>query len=270
MAGKIKRLQAEAEALQAEAKEFAAQAVAKEAEAAAKRAEAEKVSKDYVRKQCDAALAQLDAALPKKPRNAYFLFFADVSKSGVTNDLRTVDRNKKIVEMWANLGEQEKRKYKQQFEADSKRYNEWGSSEEGRRIRREREEVLRRAREASGGELAGALGALESSGAIVPFEPIQNDEAHESPAKHAAETSAVDTPVKLRRSVPARPPPAAGFALDEEVLEEAGKADMLAQLRNLAARPEVLALKKSSRELWQALQANGGMVNAAKRALVGA
>jgi hypothetical protein len=40
-------------------------------------------------------------------------------------------------------------------------------------------------------------------------------------------------------------------------------------LLNLAARPEIQALKKSSQELLEALQGNGGMVNAAKRALLG-
>ena len=57
-------------------------------------------------------------------------------------------------------------------------------------------------------------------------------------------------------------------AIDTDVLTEAGKVGLEAMLRNLAARAEVAATGKSSRELFDALKTSGGLVNAAKRALI--
>merc|ERR1712050_526343 len=56
--------------------------------------------------------------------------------------------------------------------------------------------------------------------------------------------------------------------IDADVLAEAAKLGLDGMLRNLAARPEVIACGKSSRDIFSALQASGGLVNAAKRALL--
>lgn len=56
-------------------------------------------------------------------------------------------------------------------------------------------------------------------------------------------------------------------AIDPDVLQESGKLGLEGMLRNLAGRPEVLASGKTSRQIFAALQASGGLVNVAKRAL---
>merc|ERR1712150_31151 len=95
--------------------------------------------------------------------------------------------------------------------------------------------------------------------------PVKRTKADETPGTQGCN----ETPAKQRRVSNVRaPPPTTDSEFDEKVLEEASRADMLAQLRNLAGRPDVLALGRSSQELLNALKANGGMVNAAKRALL--
>merc|ERR1712217_295917 len=67
---------------------------------------------------------------------------------------------------------------------------------------------------------------------------------------------------------PAKGKAANETTIDADVLAEASKLGLDGMLRNLAARPEVIACGKSSREIFSTLQASGGLVNAAKRALV--
>lgn len=84
-------------------------------------------------------------------------------------------------------------------------------------------------------------------------------------------TSPVASPIKHRsagRSSARSQVVAVSPAIEEEVLQEASGLSLSAQLINLAGRPEVQALKKSSQELLNALRANDGIVNAAKRYLI--
>merc|ERR1711972_746522 len=142
---------------------------------------------------------------------------------------------------------------------------EWAISEEGRKSIEEWADIKRKCKAATA-ELAAVN--------VAPKELSQQNEiAHTSPTKVANGASAFElkeTPVKQRRVVCARAPSNEEPLLDEKVVEEAGKVGLLAQLRNLASRPEVLALQKSSQKLLDALKANDGLVNAAKRSLVGA
>jgi len=86
------------------------------------------------------------------------------------------------------------------------------------------------------------------------------------PAKGAS--AADQTPAKQRPTKASRAK-GANSILDEAVVAEATEAKLLEQLRNLAGRPEVLALGKSGGELLAVLQKHEGMVNVAKRALLG-
>lgn len=256
MASRIKRCHEEAdqaEALltrtEAELMELVKQ---KEAKVAAlrssvedKRAEAQRASQEYVRKQCEAALAQLESCAPTRPPYPYVRFTQDV-------------KHAKASQMWAQLSPEEKKKYYDRFEAETKKFKEWGSSEEGRKNLAERSEIFRRIKAEGKEELDKAVAAAE--GGVT------------SPAKRASTEPTNVTPAKQRRAVPAGTPSAGGTEVqwDEEVLKEAGRADLLEQLRNLAARPDVRALGKTPQELWQVLKASSGMVNAAKRALLSA
>merc|ERR1711920_1215453 len=141
-------------------------------------------------------------------------------------------------------------------------------SEEGQKNLRERNELRARCKAGSMEELDKAIGAASSS---------NTDEVPKaSPAKRKSHVEKDETPIKDRAVKQRRvalgqvSPPTKALALDEEVLEEAGKANLAEQLRNLAARPDVLALGRSSQELWHALKAHNGMVNAAKHALLSA
>eukprot|EP00974_Lingulodinium_polyedra_P003149 295038-Lingulodinium_polyedra.AAC.1 len=57
--------------------------------------------------------------------------------------------------------------------------------------------------------------------------------------------------------------------IDADVLSEARTVGLEAMLRNLLARPEVVASGRTAREALRALRAAGGLVHPAKRALVG-
>merc|ERR1712060_193015 len=99
-------------------------------------------------------------------------------------------------------------------------------------------------------------------------------DANASPAAKRAKASEgpTTTPVKPNQP-PTKLPPAKQLAavepcVEEAVLQEASALNLQGLLLNLAGRPEVRAMKKSSHELLQALKDSGGMVNAAKRILV--
>lgn len=237
VAAKMKRLQEEADQAEAQAKGLLALV-------ADRRAQIQKVSQEYARMQREVALANLESAVRKKPPTAWMRFTNDMMQSvqGATSQLKL----KKIAELWTALGKEEKQKYVDEHAKEHRIYNEWANSEEGQRIVRERNEVLRQSRASSLNHLAEATVAVGS----VPREV------------------SLETPVKKRRSVPASVSPTGGGAFDEKVLEEARGIELEAQLRNLASRPEIIALKKSAPELLDALKQNEGMVNAAKRALL--
>jgi len=254
MAFKIKTLQDEArqkdaaaEARQKQIQELEAEKAALISEAQAKRAAAQKVSQEYIRRQCEAALAKLEGDIPKKPMNAYLMFCSDNTMPGIP----TNEQNKKRTELWKNIAPEDKKKYTDRYEAEATRFREWGASEEGQKNLQERTECVRKIKLTGEEELAKALGKNLEASTV-------------SPVKRTATAPSQETPAKHRKVTPTE------LALDEKVVEEAGKADLLAQLKNLAARPDVAALGKSSQEIWHALKSSSGMVNAAKRALVGA
>jgi len=266
MASRIKRLQDEADEADAavaakvqKLQELEAEIAAMRSEADAKRAAAQRASQEYLRKQCEAAIAQLETDVPKRPQNPFFVFSNENRVQGISS----TEQNKRIKEMWANLGDEEKQKYRDRYEAEKKRYLEWGQSEEGRKNLLERNELIRQCKATSREELGNALVAMSGETEVSPVK--RTTRAEETSGTQGCS----ETPAKQRRVSNVRaPPPTTDPMFDEKVLEEASKADMLAQLRNLAGRPDVLALGRSPEELLDALKANGGMVNAAKRALL--
>lgn len=289
MVAKIKSLQREADQGDAAVKEMEAAKLkkqqelqemedaiaAKRSEVNAKRAAAQHASQEYVKKQCEAALAELESNVPKRPAKPFFLFCVEQNLVG----LSTAERNKKNAELWASLSREEKQKYHDKFAAAMKNFNEWGSSEEGQKNLRERSELMKKCKAAGKEELDKAM-EISNVSSIRPAEgtnlaestPVKRRRTtpdKESPALPANEPQS-EAKIKPRRPTPARVSPAStGPVLDEKVIEEASKSDLLAQLRNLAARPDVSALGKSSEELLGALKASNGIVNAAKRSLCG-
>merc|ERR1719433_1351779 len=86
-----------------------------------------------------------------------------------------------------------------------------------------------------------------------------------------------ETPSKKKRGAQDWTPPPGGkksqvsapVCIDEKVLKEASKLGMAAALENLAGRAEIISSRKGARAVLDALKASGGLVNPAKRALLG-
>jgi len=256
LAARIKRLHDEADAAEAVVKEMESTIGAKCEEAKAKRLEAQKAASEFVKQQCEVALGKLDTAVPKRVSNPYFLFCAEARTSSEYTGLASSEINKRISQKWASLSEEGKKEYKDKFDVEKKRWLEWGSSEEGKKVLEERNEIIRQCKVAQVEQLAEAM---DSANLKDPPSAI----------RRVAETEArsLETPVKKARIVVA--PQEICVSLDDKVAEEAEKAGFAVQLCNLASRADVQALNKSSQELWDALRAHNGMVNAAKRALLG-
>jgi len=275
---KIKRLQAEADEAEAsfavragqleeaEARVAAIKAdlASRRADIDAKRAASQKASQEYVRKQCEAAVAKLESDVPKRAPNMFIMFANDHREPGIP----THEQNTKMKEMWSKLTPEEKQPYKKKYEAGMKLFLEWAESEEGQKNTSERKELLAKIKASAKDELGEAL-AVEEAAPPAQVSPAKRTKASDE-AKDTVQDS-LETPAKQRRtSIPKALAFPSKPVLDEKVTEAAGKADMLVALQNLAARPEVMALGKSSEELLDALKASSGMVNAAKRVLLGA
>jgi len=271
LAAKITQLNQEADQEEAEVAEvqaaiaaLEAKIVAKREKAHAKRNEAQKARKDYVRKQCEEELSKLEGSVPKRPSNPFF-HFRNEQGPKIEKTSGKGGAAKKIGEMWAALSEEERKVYKDKHEEETTKWREWNASEEGQRILAERDEVLRKVKASEAEQLAGVL---------APQAPA---EAAGTPSKSRAETvqtEVVATPPKQRKTV-SRPSgstkrAAAGEPrIDEAVAAEAEKAELLGALCNLAGRAEVKALGKTDAELLEVLKVHGGIVNVAKRSLLG-
>merc|ERR1712228_342171 len=95
-----------------------------------------------------------------------------------------------------------------------------------------------------------------------------------------AVSQVVETPPKRGRGTQqSTPPPAAkrsgkgqdvaAIRIEDKVLKEASKLGLAVALENLASRPEIVSSRKSARAVLDALKASGGLVNPAKRTLLG-
>jgi len=269
----IKHLQAEMdsaakklETFKLNKEEIEKQIVAAEATMKAKTAAVQQASQVYVKQQCEAAIAELKEHIPKRPVSPFFMFAAEQKLGGALGD-----RNKKCSEMWAKLTDQEKKPYTARHREGYERFQTWGSSEEGKKNLRERNELLRKCRAENTEELAAAVAAAgDGTSATTGAETSETPVKKRRSAATQGPDSAEKEKAKPQRTAIAKAASTKEPELDEKVVEEAGKAELLPQLRNLAARPDVLALGKSAQELLDVLKANKGMVNAAKHALLSA
>merc|ERR1712039_484324 len=98
--------------------------------------------------------------------------------------------------------------------------------------------------------------------------------------KRALTVGAVSTPPKRGRVSEQSTPPSTGtksskekqvtmMQIDAKILKEASTLGYAAALENLASRPEVVSSTKTARAVLDALKKSGGLVNPAKRALLG-
>jgi len=89
-----------------------------------------------------------------------------------------------------------------------------------------------------------------------------------SSKKRAKPSSATTSPPSKRGAKNAST--AKEIAIDAEVLKEAEALSFASQLKNLAARPDVVSSGKSHKQMLAALKKNEGLVNKAKASLLGA
>merc|ERR1719282_1206884 len=89
-------------------------------------------------------------------------------------------------------------------------------------------------------------------------------------AKTTEKNSTSPKPVKSAKGKGAAKALTEEVYVDAKVLAEAAKLGYEAALRNLAGRPDVKDLKKSDVDLLNALKTSEGLVNPARRALLGA
>jgi len=195
--------------------------------------------------------------VPEKPSNPWIRFQQQVLPTVIAEPGKKPLQ--KLAEMWQNVSKEEKQKYVDAYDADMKEYKAWERSEEGIAILARRSEIIQAQKRGVGGGI--------SVSAAQPGSEERDTQA--SPAKRAKPSEPMPTPVKQRSVAkpPVNTPAAAAPAIEESILEEADKLSMRGQLLNLAGRPEVQAMKKSSQDLLNALKASSGMVNAAKRIL---
>jgi len=212
--------------------------------------------------------------IPKKPLTAYFLFSQDpaqrekaaaaLQEAGTEAGVKQLAA--KLSEIWKGLSAEDKapfeEKHKQEQVEFLQKQKEWQATPEFAEIeaaaKKQAEQQKAEGQEGQEGQEAKAAKRSRSAPKAASPKEKAKAEAQQSP------TSSTKRP---RKAAPAKE---AGPDIDQEVLAEADKVGLQGALRNLASRPEVAACGKSSQELFKALQASGGLVNPAKRALLGA
>lgn len=229
-----------------------------EAKAAAQKAEYEKAMEDFksqggVPKQRRSAKdkepkKEKDPDRPKKPvGGAYGIFLAEkreeISKT-LPADHKMTDIAKTAGERWRGLSDAAKKPYEEQYAVKAEAYK----------------KALEEYKQRSGKDEEGESGESEGS-------PTKT-ETQKTGRKRAAAGASASPPAKQRRG--AKQTEAAGPAIDDALLQEAEKLGFTAALKNLASRPEVTKTGKDHKDMLNALKSSNGLVNAAKRALLGA
>lgn len=229
---------------------------------------------------CDptAALRRKYAHLiPKKPLTPHALFNEDpkqreraveaLKAEGKETGERQV--TSKLAALWKEVGVEEKNFYMQ---AQTKQHLEflglqkvWQATPEFKEIEqaeKAKQEVEKLVEMAKAAEDA-RVHEQEEKAAKKRTRPAAQNAADPTPKRQqTSPQSGGKTPLAKAKEVP---PP----CIDEKLLKEAAKLGMEVALQNLAGRPEVMASKKSSRAILDALKTSGGLVNPAKRLLLG-
>jgi len=232
--------------------------------------------------------------MPKRAATAAARFLQDAAvrekaAKELKPDAGAKEVDAKVREMWKAAGEEERKPYEEQAAKEKaeffKQQTAWQATPEFAEIEKAEKEQEEREKAAGGAEEK----AKEES---EPKKRGKKAGASKSPAKEtptkgggeakkdtAGKTSATKAkPAKRAQDKENAPPPEAkrakksiapGMMLEATAVAEAAKLGMESALRNLAARPDVAASSKSSADLLAALKASGGLVNPAKRALLG-
>jgi len=224
--------------------------------------------------------------IPKKPMTPYFLYTQDAAKREKATEALKVagtaePNNKQLVsklaEMWKAGSAEEKAPFEERYKKEHAEFLEkqkaWQATPQFAEIEKaeKEQEERRKAAEAEQPEDTEAKGKKRGRSVAKEAKEAKEPAAKaaaktKEPAEKKAKPASDAKPAKKTDRKSAAPEP----EIDASVLAEAAKAGMDGKLRNLAARPEIMASGKSSKELFAALQASEGLVNPAKRALLGA
>merc|ERR1719167_1993897 len=88
--------------------------------------------------------------------------------------------------------------------------------------------------------------------------------------RKSVESKAVPVNKRSGRGRKKAPQVTDGVAISDAILKKARTNGYETQLKNLAVRPEIIASGRSAEKLLKALEASNGLVNPAKRSLLGA
>lgn len=210
--------------------------------------------------------------MPKKPASAYFVFAQDpAQREKAVESLKAAGAETAIKHVASKLGEMWKAAaadVKAPFETSAKeaqaeflkKQKEWQATPEFAEIEKaatkQAEDQKVTAGENASEVTPVKMGKRKSLPGVVYGKT-------ESPPEKKPKTSPKEKSTRVAKSKAQ----VDMTIIEEDVLAEAGKLDMVGALRNLAGRPEVVASGKTSRQIFAALQASEGLVNVAKRAL---
>lgn len=235
---------------------------------------------------CAALRLKFQHLIPKKPASPYFMFCQDAAQREKAAEALKAEgkdaSNKsiatKLAELWKVASVEDKTGYQEEVCKQNLEFLEkqkvWQTTPEYLELcQAEKQQEL----------LNKAVAAAKAREEAERLEREERQKRAEKKRKTiAAKVEVTPAAKKSRGSAPVAtqtPPkvstrskgtaPVAGPRLDEKVLAEAKKLGMEESFRNMSARPEVLASGKPARAILGALRASGGLVNPAKRALLG-
>lgn len=194
-----------------------------------------------------------DPDQPKKPAGGAFGVFLEENRSKIVASLpaghKITDVSKAAGVQWKALSEGDRKPYDDKYLVKKEAYT--------------------KAMEAYKASNAGA--ADDSADGEEPPEtasPKTASSKKASPQKRAAEADKRATPAKAGRKSKSSEPEAP--TVDAVLLKEAEALKLEGPLKNLLARPDIVAKGVSQKQMLEALKKHGGLVNKAKAALLGA
>merc|ERR1740116_838617 len=208
--------------------------------------------------------------IPKKPMTAYFLFSQDptqrekataaLKEAGVETDNKKLAS--KLGEMWKAASAEEKMAFQERHTQEQgeflRKQKEWQATPEFAEI--ERAASMQAEKKNADGQEEQDEGKSTKRSRSVPKQG-KAKENKESPTKDKGQQQSLQSTAKKPRKASAARGTTVEPVIDADVLTDASKIGLDAMLKNLAARPEIASSGKTARQMLQALQDAGGLVN---------
>jgi len=217
--------------------------------------------------------------IPQRPLSAQGLFSQDTKQrakamealQAEAKDAGSREISSKLAEMWKDMRSEERISYEAEHTRLQLEYLDrlrpWQASQEFQEIERA-EKAQQQVQK-----------VVELAKEAAEARQKEVDRVAKKRARAVGQTVVETPPKRGRGTQQGTPPPAAKkfgkgqdvaqIRIEEKVLKEASKLGLAVALENLASRPEVVSSRKSARAVLDALKASGGLVNPAKRRLLG-